>query len=147
MERCEITQWLLKNIAQPIPVQNTLEEDLDYIEQHPDGIVSINFQPYRKSTSSSYCFARYSNPYIEKIVSPPRCNFSRLKENSRVDDDLRHSVDRLDNLRFAQEEDRSQKLDLDKIRKSSNNSNHTNPNLDGIIKSNVINTPFYSPSS
>jgi hypothetical protein len=39
------------------------------------------------------------------------------------------------------------KLDLDKIRKSSNNSNYTNPNLDGIIKDNVINTPFYSTSS
>jgi hypothetical protein len=140
-------KWLLKNVTESIPVQNTLEDDLDYIDQHPDGTVSINFQPYRKSTSC--CSARYSNPYIEKIVSPPRCNFSRLKlqENSRVDDDLRHSVDRLDNLRFAEVEDRSQKLDLDKIRKSSNNSNYTNPNLDGIIKGNVINTPFYSPSS
>ena len=39
------------------------------------------------------------------------------------------------------------KLDLDKIKKSSNNSNYTNPNLDGIIKNNIINTPFYSPSS
>jgi hypothetical protein len=56
-------------------------------------------------------------------------------------------MDRLDNLRFAEEEDRSQKLDLDKIRKSSNNSNYTNPNLDGIIKGNVINTLFYSTSS
>jgi hypothetical protein len=82
-------------------------------------------------------------------VSPPRCNFSRLKlqEIPRVDDDLRHSIDRLDNLRFAEVEDRSQKLDLDKIRKSSNNSNYTNPNLDGIIKGNVINTIFYSTSS
>jgi hypothetical protein len=82
-------------------------------------------------------------------VSPPRCNFSRLKlqENSRVDDELRYSIDRLDNLRFAEEEDRLQKLDLDKIRKSSHNSNYTNPNLDGIIKGNVINTPFYSTSS
>jgi hypothetical protein len=44
-----------------------------------------------------------------------------LQENPRVDDDLRHSIDRLDNLRFVEEEDRSQKLDLDKIRKSSNN--------------------------
>jgi hypothetical protein len=64
-----------------------------------------------------------------------------------LDDDLRHSVDRLDNLRFTELEDISQKLDLDKIKKSSNNSNYTNPNLDGIIKGNVINTPFYSPSS
>jgi hypothetical protein len=141
-------KWLLKNVAQPIPVQNTLEDDLDYIDQHPDGTVSINFQPFRKSTSSSCCSARYSNPYKEKIVSPPRCSFSiKLQEIPRVDDDLRHSIDRLDNLRFAEVEDRSQKLDLDKIRKSSNNSNYTNPNLDGIIKGNVINTPFYSPSS
>ena len=70
-----------------------------------------------------------------------------MQEISRVDDDLRHSIDRLDNLRFAEEEDRSQKLDLDKIRKSSNNSNYINPNLDGIIKGNIINTPFYSTSS
>ena len=82
-------------------------------------------------------------------MSPPRCNFSTLKlqENSRVDDDLRYSIDRLDNLRFAEEEDRSQKLDLDKIRKSRNNSNYTNPNLDRIIKCNVINTSFHSTSS
>jgi hypothetical protein len=142
-------KWLLKNVAQPIPIQNTLEDDLDYIDQHPDGTVSINFQPFRKSTSSSCCSARYSNPFKEKIVSPPRCSFSKLKsqENSKVDDDLRHSVDRLENLRFTELEDRSQKLNLDKIRKSSNNSNYTNPNLDGIIKGNVINTPFYSPSS
>ena len=142
-------RWLLKNVIEPVPVQNTLEDDLDYIDQHPDGTVSINFQPFRKSTSLSSCSARYSNPYKEKIVSPPRCNFSRLKlkEILRVDNDLRHSIDRLDNLRFAEEEDRSQKLDLDKIRKSSNNSNYTNPNLYGIIKGNVINTPFYSTSS
>jgi hypothetical protein len=70
-----------------------------------------------------------------------------LQDIPRVDDDLRHSIDRLDNLRFVEEEDRSQKLDLDKIRKSSNNSNYTNPNLDGIIKGNVRNTPFYSTSS
>jgi hypothetical protein len=136
-------RWLLKNVTESIPVQNTLEEDLDYIEQHLDGTVSINFLPYRKATSS--CSARYSNPYIEKIVSPPRCSFSKFK--SQENDDLRHSVDRLDNLRFTELEDRSQKLDLDKIKKSSNNSNYTNPNLDGIIKGNVINTPFYSPAS
>jgi hypothetical protein len=57
-------RWLLKNVTESIPVQNTLEEDLDYIEQRPDGTVSINFLPYRKSTSS--CSARYSNPYIKK---------------------------------------------------------------------------------
>jgi hypothetical protein len=140
-------RWLLQNVTQPTPIQSTLEDDLDYIDQHPDGSVSINFQPFRKSTSS--CSSRYSNPYKEKIVSPPRCNFNRLKlqENPRIDDDLRHSIDRLDNLRFAEEEDRTQKLDLDKFRKSSTNSNYTNPNLDGIIKGNVINTPFYSTSS
>jgi hypothetical protein len=129
-------RWLLKNVTKSIPVQNTLEEDLDYIEQRPDGTVSINFLPYRKATSS--CSARYSNPYIEKIVSPPRCSFSKFK--SQENNDLRHSIDRLDNLRFTE-------LDLDKIKKSSNNSNYTNPNLDGIIKGNVINTPFYSPAS
>ena len=81
-------------------------------------------------------------------MSPPRCNFNRLKlpENSKIDDDLRHSIDRLNNLRFV-EEDRSQKLDLDKYKKPSTNSNYTNPNLDGIIKDNIINTPFYSTSS
>ena len=140
-------KWLLKNVTESIPVQNTLEENLDYIDQRPDGTVSINFQPFRRSTSPSVCSARYSNPYVEKIVSPPRCSFSRLKENSRVDDDLRHSIDRLENLRFTESEERLQKLDLDKIKKSSNNSNYTNPNLDGIIKGNVINTPFYSPAS
>ena len=140
-------RWLLQNVTQPTPIRSTLEDDLDYIDQHPNGSISINFQPFRKSTSS--CSSRYSNPYKEKIVSPPRCNFSRLKlqENLRVDDDLRHSIDRLDNLRFAEEEYGSQKLDLDKFKKSSNNSNYTNPNLDGIIKGNVINTPFYSTSS
>ena len=78
------------------------------------------------------------------MVSPPRCNFNRLKllENSRLGDDLRHSIDRLNNLRFVQEEDRSQNLNLDKYRKPN-----TNPNLEGIIKGNVINTPFYSTSS
>ena len=77
-------------------------------------------------------------------MSQTRCNFNRLKlpENSRIDDDLRHSIDRLNNLRFVEKEDRSQKLDLDKFRKPS-----TNPNLDGIIKVNIINTPFYSTSS
>ena len=82
-------------------------------------------------------------------MSPPRCNFNKLKlsENSRIDDDLRHSIDRLNNLRFVEEEDRSQKLDLDKYRRPSTNSNYTNPNLDEIIKGNVINTPFYSTSS
>jgi hypothetical protein len=88
-------RWLLKNVTQPTLVQNTLEDDIDYINQQPDGSVSINFQPFRKSTSS--CSSRYSNPHKEKIVSPPRCNFNRLKlpENPRLDDDLRHSIDRL----------------------------------------------------
>ena len=140
-------RWLLRNVTQPTPVQSILEDDLDYIDQQPDGTVSTNFQPFRKSTSS--CSSRYSNPYKEKIVSPPRCNFNRLKlqENPKIDDDLRHSIDRLDNSRFAEEEDRTQKLDLDKFRKSSINSNYTNPNLAGKIKGNVINTPFYSTSS
>jgi hypothetical protein len=82
-------------------------------------------------------------------VSPPRFNFNRLKlpENPRIDNDLKHSIDRLNNLRFVQEEDRSQNLNLDRYRKPSTNSNYTNPNLDGIIKGNVINTPFYSTSS
>ena len=82
-------------------------------------------------------------------MSPPRCNFNKLKlqENPRIDDDLRHSIDRLNDLRLVEQEDRSQKLDLDKFRKPSTNSNYTNPNLDGIIKGNVINTPFYSTSS
>ena len=51
------------------------------------------------------------------------------------------------NLRFVEEEDRSQKIDLDKFRKPSTNSNYINPNLDRIIKGNVINTHFYSTSS
>jgi hypothetical protein len=130
-------KWLLRNVTQPTSVQNTLEDDLDYIDQHPDGTISINFQPFRKSTSSSSCSARYSNPYKEKVVSPPRCNFSRLKfpERSRLDD----NIDRLLNdLRFVEEEDRSQKLELEKFKKPS--SSYTNPNLDGIIKGNVINT-------
>ena len=95
-------QWLLKNVTQSTPAQNTLEDDIDYIDQQPDGSVSINFQPFRKSTSSYS--SRYSNPHKEKIVSPPRCNFDRFKlsENSRIDDDLRHSIDRLNNLRFDQ---------------------------------------------
>ena len=81
-----------KKVTQPTPIQNTLEDNIDYIDQQPDGSVSINFQPFRKSTSS--CFSRYSNPYKEKIVSPPRCNFNRLKlpENSRIDNNLRHSI-------------------------------------------------------
>ena len=135
-------QWLLRNVTQPTPVQNTLEDDIDYIDQQLDGSVSINFHLFRKSISS--CSSRYSNPYKEKIVSPPRYNFNRLKlpENSRINDDLRHSVDRLNNLRFVEKEDRPQKLDLDKFRKSS-----TNPNLDRIIKSNIINTHLYSTSS
>jgi hypothetical protein len=70
-------RWLLRNVTQPTPVQSTVEDDLNYIDQQPDGTVSINFQPFRKSTSS--CSTRYSNPYKEKIVSPPRCNFNRLK--------------------------------------------------------------------
>ena len=49
--------------------------------------------------------------------------------------------------KFVEEEDRSQNLDLNKFKKPSNNSNYTNPNLDGIIKGNVINIPFYSISS
>ena len=70
-----------------------------------------------------------------------------MPENLRIDDDLRHSIYRLNNLRFVQEEDRLQNLNLDRYRKPSTNSNYTNPNLDGIIKGNVINTPFYSTSS
>ena len=85
-------RWLLRNVAQPTPIQNTLEDNIDYIDQQLDGSVSINFQPFRKSTSS--CSSRYSNPHKEKIMSPPRYNFNRLKlpENSRLDDDLRHSI-------------------------------------------------------
>ena len=136
-----------KKVTQPTPIQNTLEDDIDYIDQQLDGSVSINFQPFRKFTSS--CSFRYSNPHKEKIVSPLRCDFNKLKllENSRIDDDLRHSIDKLNNLRFVEEEDRLQKLNLDKYRKPSTNSIYTNPNLDGIIKGNVINTPFYSISS
>ena len=70
-------RWLLRNVTQPTPIQNTLEDDIDYIDQQPNGSVSINFQPFRKSTS--FCSSRYSNPYKEKIVSPPRCNFNKLK--------------------------------------------------------------------
>ena len=40
-----------------------------------------------------------------------------MLENTRLDDDLRQSIDRLNNLRFIEEEDRSQKLDLDRYRK------------------------------
>ncbi len=77
-------------------------------------------------------------------MSPLRCNFNRLKllENLRLDDDLKHSIDRLNNLRFVQTEDRPQNLNLDKFRRPN-----TNPNLEGIIKGSVINTPFYSTSS
>ena len=41
-------------------------------------------------------------------MSPPRCNFDKLKlpKNHRIDEDLRHSFDRLNNLRFIQEENR-----------------------------------------
>ena len=34
-------KWLLKNVTESIPVQNTLEEDLDYIDQRPDGDLII----------------------------------------------------------------------------------------------------------
>ena len=30
-------QWLLRNVTQPTPVQNTLEDDIDYIDQQLDG--------------------------------------------------------------------------------------------------------------
>ncbi len=70
-----------------------------------------------------------------------------MLENPSLDDNLRHSIDRLNNLRFVQEKDRSQNLNLDNYRKPSTNSNYTNPNLDGIIKGNVINTHFYSTTS
>ena len=77
-------------------------------------------------------------------MSLPKCNFDKLKlpKNLRLDDDLRHSFDRLNNLRFVQEEDRLQNLNLDKFRKPS-----TNSNLEGITKGRVKNTPFYSTSS
>ena len=42
-------KWLLKNVTQPTLVQNTLEGDIDYIDQQPDGSISINFQSFRKS--------------------------------------------------------------------------------------------------
>ena len=64
-----------------------------------------------------------------------------MPENLRLDDDLRHSIDRLNNLRFVQKEDRSQNFNLDKYMRPS-----TNPNLEGIIKGNIINTYFYSTS-
>jgi hypothetical protein len=96
-------RWLLRNVTQSTPVQNTLEDDIDYIDQQPNGSISINFQPFRKSTSS--CSSRYSNPYKEKIVSPPKCNYNKLKlpEISRINDDLRHNIDRLNNLRIVKE--------------------------------------------
>ncbi len=95
-----------------------------------------------KNTSS--CSSRYNNPCKGKIVSPSKCNFDKLKlpENLRLDDDLRHSFDRLNNLRFVQEKNRLQNLNLNKFRKPS-----TNPNLEGIIKGSIINTHFYSTSS
>jgi hypothetical protein len=52
-------RWLLRNVTQPTPVQSTLEDDLNYIDQHPDGSISINVQPFRNSISS--CSSRYSN--------------------------------------------------------------------------------------
>ena len=37
-------------------------------------------------------------------------------QNHRIDDDLRHSIDRLNNLRFIQEDDRLQNFNLDKFK-------------------------------
>jgi hypothetical protein len=45
-------KWLLKNVAQPVPVQNTLEDNLEYIDQQPDGTVSINFQSTQVAEAS-----------------------------------------------------------------------------------------------
>lgn len=80
---------------------------------------------------------------------PPRCNFNRhkLPENSRMDDDLRHSINILNNLKYIEEEHRSQKLVQNNYRKPITNSNYINLNLDGIIKGNIINTFFYSTPS
>jgi hypothetical protein len=36
-------RWLLRNVTQPTLIQNTLEDDIDYIDQQPNGSVSINF--------------------------------------------------------------------------------------------------------
>jgi hypothetical protein len=36
-------KWLLRNVTQPTPVQNTLKYDIDYIDQQLDGSVGINF--------------------------------------------------------------------------------------------------------
>jgi hypothetical protein len=33
-------RWLLRNVTQSTPVQNTLEDDIDYIDQQPDGCIS-----------------------------------------------------------------------------------------------------------
>ena len=52
------------------------------------------------------------------------------------------TIDRLNNLRFIQEENRLQNLNLDKFKNPINN-----PNFEGIIKGNIINTLFYSTSS
>ena len=48
----------------------------------------------------------------------------------------------LNNLRFIQEEDRLHNFNLEKFKNPNNN-----PNLERIIKGNVMNTPFYSTSS
>lgn len=99
---------LLENIVEPPQLENNLNEDLDYIAQTLNGSVGIKFQPFKKSTSSSSSI--YNNPYKEKIVTPPRYSFNnKLKttlEDERSDDDLIHSIDRLNNLRYIQEDER-----------------------------------------